>query len=215
MGYFFISEAENAVPASILATPKTHTPLSQVQERGLRFYNPGLGRWVNRDPLGEAGGMGLYGFVQSNPIRNLDSVGEQTNDPQKPACACKCKSVAIQFHPGGTNFAWKVYKDPDGMWKLGNEISVDWDVDGNTNACKYEQNEIGFLSVAYPSDNDESSKWLPVTPYRGDNVVAQHYVDSLGVILGLQKRIAAKAGYINITFLCTSADGTQVKELRI
>lgn len=32
---------------------------------GYRFYSASLGRWMIRDPLGEAGGMNLYGFVDS------------------------------------------------------------------------------------------------------------------------------------------------------
>ena len=30
---------------------------------GLRFNDPSLGRFLNRDPIGEAGGNNLYGFV--------------------------------------------------------------------------------------------------------------------------------------------------------
>jgi RHS repeat-associated protein len=32
---------------------------------GYRFYNPALGRWMTRDPLGERGGINPYGFVDS------------------------------------------------------------------------------------------------------------------------------------------------------
>ncbi len=31
-----------------------------------RAYNPDLGRWLNRDPIGENGGVNLYGFVGNN-----------------------------------------------------------------------------------------------------------------------------------------------------
>lgn len=40
-----------------------------------RFYDPQNGRWLNRDPLGEEGGVNLYGFVFNNPIRLLDAWG--------------------------------------------------------------------------------------------------------------------------------------------
>jgi RHS repeat-associated protein len=30
---------------------------------GYRYYNPGTGRWLSRDPIGEKGGLNLYGFV--------------------------------------------------------------------------------------------------------------------------------------------------------
>jgi RHS repeat-associated protein len=41
----------------------------------LRYYNPLLGRWVNRDPIEEEGGENLYGFVLNNPINAIDRLG--------------------------------------------------------------------------------------------------------------------------------------------
>jgi hypothetical protein len=37
------------------ASPKTHVPGSRLQERGLRFYNTELSRWISRDPINEKG----------------------------------------------------------------------------------------------------------------------------------------------------------------
>jgi RHS repeat-associated protein len=42
---------------------------------GYRFYSPGLGRWVNRDPLGEQGGMNLFLACYNNFLTLLDNVG--------------------------------------------------------------------------------------------------------------------------------------------
>jgi RHS repeat-associated protein len=42
---------------------------------GYRFYSPALGRWINRDPLGEEGGVNLYGFVGNNPVNKTDPLG--------------------------------------------------------------------------------------------------------------------------------------------
>ena len=42
---------------------------------GLRFYSSGLGRWINRDPIAEAGGLNLYGFVANNPVSLVDAYG--------------------------------------------------------------------------------------------------------------------------------------------
>ena len=33
---------------------------------GYRFNDPSLQRWLNRDPIGEAGGMNLYSFSLNN-----------------------------------------------------------------------------------------------------------------------------------------------------
>jgi hypothetical protein len=40
-----------------------------------RYYTPGTGRWLSRDPIGEGGGLNLYGFVYNNPTRFIDSDG--------------------------------------------------------------------------------------------------------------------------------------------
>jgi RHS repeat-associated protein len=42
---------------------------------GYRFYAPEHGRWINRDPIGEEGGVLLYGFVNQNPVNYFDSDG--------------------------------------------------------------------------------------------------------------------------------------------
>jgi RHS repeat-associated protein len=40
-----------------------------------RHYNPLDGRFVNRDPIGENGGLNLYGFVENDPVDKWDVLG--------------------------------------------------------------------------------------------------------------------------------------------
>lgn len=40
-----------------------------------RAYNAGAGRWLNRDPIGESGGVNLYAYVSNSPVRSTDSLG--------------------------------------------------------------------------------------------------------------------------------------------
>jgi len=42
---------------------------------GYRFYDPNLQRWLNRDPLGEKGGINLYGFLDNKPLISVDPFG--------------------------------------------------------------------------------------------------------------------------------------------
>jgi hypothetical protein len=39
------------------------------------FYDPSLGRWINRDPIGERGGANLYSFILNQPTRFMDRWG--------------------------------------------------------------------------------------------------------------------------------------------
>ncbi len=42
---------------------------------GFRYYNPSTGRWLSRDPIGEAGGVNLYGMVGNDAINGVDLYG--------------------------------------------------------------------------------------------------------------------------------------------
>lgn len=58
---------------------------------GYRFYSPDLGRWINRDPIGENGGINIYGMVGNDGVNNWDKLGlECCNgkeyNPKKQCC---------------------------------------------------------------------------------------------------------------------------------
>jgi RHS repeat-associated protein len=40
-----------------------------------RAYDPTHSRWLNRDPIGEAGGVNLYAYTDGNPVSNTDPSG--------------------------------------------------------------------------------------------------------------------------------------------
>ena len=42
---------------------------------GFRYYTPEMGRWLSRDPIGEEGGMNLYGFVGNDGVNWVDLLG--------------------------------------------------------------------------------------------------------------------------------------------
>jgi RHS repeat-associated protein len=40
-----------------------------------RAYDPNLGRWISRDPIGEGGGINLYGYAENSPAIYIDPDG--------------------------------------------------------------------------------------------------------------------------------------------
>jgi len=86
-------------------------------------YDPTLGRWLNRDPIAEDGGVNLYGFVGNDGVDRTDLLGAiSISDAQKifdtwfkteiarlewwrklPQCPCKCKKNTVQYCPMSWN----------------------------------------------------------------------------------------------------------------
>jgi RHS repeat-associated protein len=56
------------------SSKETHIP-SGLYYYGFRYYEPNLQRWLNRDPIEEAGGKNLFAFVNGNPISLIDPLG--------------------------------------------------------------------------------------------------------------------------------------------
>jgi hypothetical protein len=47
----------------------------------LGYYDPAAQRWINRDPIGERGGVNLDGFGGNNPINHTDAFGLLVGTP--------------------------------------------------------------------------------------------------------------------------------------
>ena len=78
---------------------------------GLRFYSPGIGRWINRDPIRERGGSNVYVFVSDDPLNNVDLYGldkwngkDPARDPwvPSPPITDSHGTVAVGMGVGGT-----------------------------------------------------------------------------------------------------------------
>lgn len=62
---------------------------------GLRYYSPGTGRWLSRDPNAEGGGTNLYGFVLNCPISLIDALGQAPWEP----------NVTLTVNVGGLQYS--------------------------------------------------------------------------------------------------------------
>jgi len=114
------------VKAGILNQPyqfstKRYDELTGLSYYGYRFYNPSIGRWMTRDPLGETGGINLYGFVGNNVVNAIDPWGLSTIGKILPKVirlikgrkAVKATSVedAVRLYKEGENFVACSSKD--------------------------------------------------------------------------------------------------------
>jgi len=76
---------------------------------GYRFYAPGLGKWINRDPIQEAGGVNIYGFVGNNPTNLNDRHGLVTgvDDLADRRCSSRrCRVECYWEYHGAIAFQW-------------------------------------------------------------------------------------------------------------
>jgi len=55
----------------------SHHNLSGLSLYPFRAYDPSFQRWLNRDPIGERGGLNLYEMVGNNPLNRIDPYGHQ------------------------------------------------------------------------------------------------------------------------------------------
>ncbi len=62
----------NALPSSLFPAPFIHV--------GHRWYDPSTGRFLQRDPIGIAGGANVYAYSHSSPINFIDDEGLNPKD---------------------------------------------------------------------------------------------------------------------------------------
>jgi hypothetical protein len=84
MGFYATSTAEPVTSTRNTSTrARRQSPCDRNPHRGpihkaisgYRYYKPELGRWINRDPIEEQGGLNLYGFVGNRATTLGDFLG--------------------------------------------------------------------------------------------------------------------------------------------
>ncbi len=69
-------------PTEKSPSPKT----AGVTYYGYRDYDSLTGRWLSRDPIGEKGGVNLYGFVRNDGVNGVDFLGLKIKNNGKHKC---------------------------------------------------------------------------------------------------------------------------------
>jgi RHS repeat-associated protein len=68
-----------------------------------RYYDPGTGRFVTRDPSGYGGGVNLYGFAGDNPVNENDPSGFRPLTAQDISRFAKLRAYANSSDHGNAN----------------------------------------------------------------------------------------------------------------
>ena len=91
---------------------------------GYRYYSPELGRWINRDPIEEEGGLNFYTFSHNEPTNLIDPIGNIPLDivwdianiayditvGDYVSLAADAAALAIPYVPAGSSKSLKFVK---------------------------------------------------------------------------------------------------------
>jgi RHS repeat-associated protein len=58
-----------------ISGPDTELPPIVLQHLGARWYDPGIGRFIQRDRIGITGGLNVYAYVSNSPLDYVDPDG--------------------------------------------------------------------------------------------------------------------------------------------
>ncbi len=64
-----------------LANTKERDASLGLDNHGFRYYDPTLGRYLTKDPIGYADGLNNYLHVHNNPVNFVDPLGLEADDP--------------------------------------------------------------------------------------------------------------------------------------
>jgi RHS repeat-associated protein len=84
-----------------------------------RVYNADAGRWLSRDPIGESGGIDLYGYVDNNPINRWDILGLLPGQQYRcmdSAAIWALYEINAKSQKEGLEYAGTIYQNPNGTY---------------------------------------------------------------------------------------------------
>jgi RHS repeat-associated protein len=138
-----------------------HEP-SRLYSYGYRFYDPNLQRWINRDPIGEAGGMNLYGFVGNNGINLFDPYGlsELSEAQYRAKAAALIDSGVVDpdaIFKGLIDYYFQNDKETDWFWDCQDDMEEIFDALGDVLATNFKNQPHGS-----PSETQDAKRFRKV-----------------------------------------------------
>ena len=157
-----------------------------------RLYSPQMGRWLSRDPIGEAGGLHLYGMVGNNPVNYFDPLGLReislsALDPNwasaaPPTTPIRSNMVNFEFTKWGvhpvTGLPFFVEKQP-GMFFWSDDIII-------------ERTPLSWQEYANYFDVDECGNMTPVSSAEAGRRNRAGTLQALAAMQGEYARFAGR-----------------------
>lgn len=100
-----------------------------------RAYDPRIGRWLSRDPIGVAGGINLYGYVGGNPVNFIDQSGLYDTSNCSPAQCKKIDNAVFKAQAAANNLG------------IGNEVNSI--LDRTTFQCNKTRKENNYCGANF------------------------------------------------------------------
>jgi RHS repeat-associated protein len=79
-GAYGATETARGVQSDLGYAGMWRDPDSSLYLTWYRVYDPAVGRWLSRDPIGEMGGQNVYAYVGGNPVNLIDPMGLAPGD---------------------------------------------------------------------------------------------------------------------------------------
>ncbi|MCF6313847.1 MAG: RHS repeat-associated core domain-containing protein [Verrucomicrobiales bacterium] len=105
---------------------------------GYRWYDSITGRWPSRDPIGEAGGYNLFGFVRNDGVNRVDYLGLSVTWINKPTKHYHNTEPGAKTFTAGwkksISAGWSTFGKPNGT--VYGQAGAEWDISDVKCVCK-------------------------------------------------------------------------------
>ena len=167
---------------------------------GYRYYSPVLMRWLNRDPIGEDGGLNLHSAAKNNLLSQFDVLGMSIADEIWNIY----RSNSLRYPVGVEDKS--IYVFDDGInGELARRTEMQMDNFYRSIAAKLEQNSFWTTAYVEKGDQNNDQRWFVLRKNGGArNQIDIHDIgfwlnqaESVEVLGGsFEYRVDCKTGYI-------------------
>ncbi len=136
---------------------------------GLRYYSDETGRWINKDPINELGGLNLYVIANNNVIDGWDLLGKRMSG------SFKVKGTGHHIVPVEL---WEMFGFPDEAKEIFDKATINvptYTEDGKT--WKHGRKGHGIKTGYTGHVKDEIAKYINRSGLSGKKLKADEYVE--------------------------------------